>query len=216
MTQRLPNTDKNDEGGLNWPRIAGMTFVIGVHAAALMLLLAPVTPPGMEKTDTEVTRVVVIEPPPPPPPPPPPTPPKEIKLTPQPNPPPRPTPPQPPPPEPPVVMDNPTPMSLPPTPPAPPAPPAPVAPTRNTNDLRASLCSKPSMTPIQLAISKAQEGGTTVVTLQFTADGTVTSATVGQSSHNRDLDRAAVSWARQVKLCPGSAGSGSLPIVMNL
>ena len=42
MTQRLPTTDKNDDAGLNWPRIAGMTFVIAVHAAALLLLLAPV------------------------------------------------------------------------------------------------------------------------------------------------------------------------------
>jgi len=71
MTQDLPTTDKNDDDGLNWPRIAGMTFVIAVHAAALMLLLAPVTPPGMEKADTDTTRVVIIEPPPPPPPPPP-------------------------------------------------------------------------------------------------------------------------------------------------
>jgi protein TonB len=39
-----------------------------VHAAALMLLLAPVTPPGMEKPADEATRVVIIEPPPPSPP----------------------------------------------------------------------------------------------------------------------------------------------------
>ena len=43
MTQRWPS-DTNEDGGLNWPRIAGMTFVIAVHAAALLLLLAPVTP----------------------------------------------------------------------------------------------------------------------------------------------------------------------------
>ena len=67
-----------------------------------------------------------------------------------------------------------------------------------------------------IAVNKAQEPGTTVVQLQFTADGTVTSAAVSQSSHNRDLDRAALSWARQVKLCPGAAGTGFLPIVMNL
>jgi protein TonB len=52
--------------------------------------------------------------------------------------------------------------------------------------------------------------------LQFTADGSVTSAAVSQSSHNRDLDRAALSWAKQVKLCPGAAGTGFLPIVMKL
>ena len=49
MTQDLPTPDKNDDEGLNWPRIAGMTFVIAVHAAALMLLLAPVTPPGLRR-----------------------------------------------------------------------------------------------------------------------------------------------------------------------
>ena len=51
MTPRLP-IDKNDDRavGLNWPRIAGMSFVIAVHAAALMLLLAPVTPPGQESS----------------------------------------------------------------------------------------------------------------------------------------------------------------------
>jgi protein TonB len=215
MTPRLP-IDKNDDRavGLNWPRIAGMSFVIAVHAAALMLLLAPVTPPGAEKQDEDVTRVTFIEPPPPPPPPPK-EPPKEIKLTPTPTPP-TPTP-TPPPPEPPVVLDNPTPMSTQAAPPAPPAPTPPAAvPSRNTSDLRASICSAPPTTPLQVAVTKAQEEGTTIITLTFTADGAVTGASVGQSSHNRDLDRAALAWAKGVKLCPGAAGTGNLPIVMKL
>jgi outer membrane biosynthesis protein TonB len=37
---------------------------------------------------------------------------------------------------------------------------------------------------------------------------------VAQSSRNRDVDRAAQQWARRIKLCPGSPGSGILP--MNL
>ena len=65
-------------------------------------------------------------------------------------------------------------------------------------------------------MTKAQEAGTTVIQLQFTADGTVTSAAVSQSSHNRDLDRAALSWAKQVKLCPGPSGDGILPFTFNL
>ena len=65
MTQRLPTSDQDDsDGGLNWPRIAGLSFVFAVHAAALLLLLAPVSPPGQEKAEEDVTRVVIIEPPP--------------------------------------------------------------------------------------------------------------------------------------------------------
>ena len=46
MTERLPKTDKNDEDeGLDWARIAGFTLVVAIHAAALLLLLAPATPP---------------------------------------------------------------------------------------------------------------------------------------------------------------------------
>jgi len=101
-------------------------------------------------------------------------------------------------------------------PPAPPAPPAPQVPQRNTSDLRASICNRPPTTPIELAIAKSQESGTAVISLQYTADGSVTSASVSKSSHNRDLDRAALSWARGVKLCPGAAGSGLLPVVMTL
>ena len=48
MTQPLPPSDKHEDrdeaSGLNWARIAGISFVIAVHAAALLLLLAPVTP----------------------------------------------------------------------------------------------------------------------------------------------------------------------------
>ena len=191
MTQRWPS-DTNEDGGLNWPRIAGMTFVIAVHAAALLLLLAPVTPPPPKEE-----------------------PPKQIKLTPTPQPPqPTPTPPQE---QPPVVFDTPAPMDVAAPPPSPPAPPPPApGPRTNPSDLRASLCSKPSDTPLALAIRKAQQGGTAVIQLQYSADGSVTSATLSKSSRNRDLDRAALSWAKQVRLCPGAAGSGLLPIVMNL
>ena len=48
--------------------------------------------------------------------------------------------------------------------------------------------------------------------LAFQADGTVTSAEVQQSSRDRNVDRAAQSWARRIKLCPGAPGSGVLPL----
>ncbi len=52
--------------------------------------------------------------------------------------------------------------------------------------------------------------------LSFTADGAVTSASVSKSSHDRDLDRAATTWARGVRLCPGAAGEGILPFTFSL
>ena len=43
MTEQLPRTDKHDDRhALSWPRIVGITFVIAIHAAALLLLLMPV------------------------------------------------------------------------------------------------------------------------------------------------------------------------------
>ena len=216
MTQPLPPSDKHEDRdgalGLNWARIAGISFVIAVHAAALLLLLAPVTPPGAEKTDEDVTRVVFIEPPPPPPPPD--QPPKQIKMTPTP---PTPQPPTPPPPEPPVVFDDPSPMDKQAPPPAPPAPKPPPGPSYNANDLRASICSKPSTGSLVRAL--AQSGSSSAdlsLRLKFTADGSVTEVSIAKSSRNRDLDRAAQSWARGVKLCPGSAGEGILPFTFSL
>lgn len=47
MTLRSTTTNRNDEDeGLNWARIAGFTMVVAFHAAAIMLLLAPVNPPN--------------------------------------------------------------------------------------------------------------------------------------------------------------------------
>src|SRR3546814_20289055 len=78
MTEQQPiypkHDDRDDDDGLNWPRITGITLAIAVHVAALLLLLAPVAPPGGAEDDDDVTRVVIIEPPPPPAPPPPPSP----------------------------------------------------------------------------------------------------------------------------------------------
>ena len=41
MTEDLATIEKKDhrDVGLNWPRIAGFSFAIALHAAALLLLL---------------------------------------------------------------------------------------------------------------------------------------------------------------------------------
>ena len=122
MTQDLPTPDKNDDG-LNWPRIAGMTFVIAGACRGIDVVAGASYAAGHGKErrgrhpggDHRAAAAAAAPPPPPK------EPPKEIKLSPTPTPP-KETP-LPPPPEPPVVLDNPTPMSLPPAPPAPPAPP---------------------------------------------------------------------------------------------
>jgi protein TonB len=213
MTENLPHSDKTERQQLNWPRIVGISFVIALHVAALMLLLMPVAPPGAQAEEEEVTLVNFIKPPspPPPPPPPPPEPPKQIVLKPQTVP--KPSPLPPPPEEPPVVFDEPSPVDVQAPPPAPPAPPAaPVGPTRDLNDLNSSICSKPSLAPLQSAVSRARIVAVMRLTLTFTADGTVTDVQVTQSSRDRTVDRAAQNWARRVKLCPGSPGTGVLAL----
>jgi protein TonB len=70
--------------------------------------------------------------------------------------------------------------------------------------------------PLQQAVSRAGASADLVLTIVYQADGTISDVTVSKSSRNRDLDRAAVTWARRAKLCPGSAGSGRLPFSFDL
>lgn len=73
------------------------------------------------------------------------------------------------------------------------------------------------MGPLLVALQKS--GATSAdlaLHLTFTADGSVTSVSVSKSSRDRDLDRAAQSWARAVKLCPGAPGDGILPFSFSL
>jgi TonB family protein len=73
------------------------------------------------------------------------------------------------------------------------------------------------MGPLIMALNKSGASSADLALhLTFTADGTVTAVSVSKSSHNRDLDRAAQSWARGVKLCPGPSGDGILPFTFNL
>jgi protein TonB len=70
--------DEKDDNAISWPRVAGITAAIAVHAAALLFMLAPMAPPPVAQADEDVTVVNIIKPPPPPPPPPPPEPIKEV------------------------------------------------------------------------------------------------------------------------------------------
>ena len=201
MTQELPSDKNEGENGLNWPRIAGLSFVIAIHAAALLLLLAPVAPPGQDKTDEDVTRVVIIEPPPPPPPPPPPDQPKpqEIKqLA-----PPQPSPIPPPPEEPPVVFDDPSPVDVQAPPPAPPAPPAPVADIGGSVDPSSMRQVIPNYPREEL---RRCVGGTTVVVVDVAADGSAGEVAIEVSSGNRNLDREVVKAAKRWRFNPAVQG----------
>lgn len=211
--------DEKDDNAISWPRVAGITAAIAVHAAALLFMLAPMAPPPVAQADEDVTVVNIIKPPPPPPPPPPPEPIKEViklkeqpKITPKPQ-------PTPPPPQPPVVFDDPSPMSTPAPPPAPPS--APVAP----QPPRAPATPpKPSETPRQAGIDPSSYGlnqpeypraelnsgigGTVTILVTIDANGNVVSARVGKSSGNRNLDRAALDAAKRSKYNAGVNGDG--------
>ena len=65
MTQDLAQTEKKHdrEGGLSWPRITGVSFAIALHAAALLLLLAPISPPAQDVAEEDVVSVTFIDPP---------------------------------------------------------------------------------------------------------------------------------------------------------
>ena len=57
-------TDDREDEGLNWARIAGISAAIAVHVAALMLLMAPVSPPPSADEQADRVDVQFIEPPP--------------------------------------------------------------------------------------------------------------------------------------------------------
>ena len=208
------------EQGLNWPRIAGISAAIAVHVAALMLLMAPVSPPPQADEQEDRVDVQFIErpPPPPPPPPPPKEPPKQIKLTPQP-PQPQPKTVTPPPPEqPPIITDTPRAVDVQAPPPSPPAPPTqpPARPSPPSGDLAASMCTRPSPQYPREAM-RAGITGTVKVLVQFANSGAITNASVQRGSGNRDLDRAAVTAVKRARLCPGSGeGSGFIDINFTL
>jgi periplasmic protein TonB len=66
------------------------------------------------------------------------------------------------------------------------------------------------------AISRAGRGAKMRIKINYEADGRVTDASIEVGSRDRDLDRAALTWAKKVKLCPGAAGVGILPLDLTL
>ena len=54
------------------------------------------------------------------------------------------------------------------------------------------------------------------VHIAFDQKGYVTSATLNRSTRDKDFDAAIVEWAKGMKLMPGSAGEGDLPLDFNI
>jgi protein TonB len=80
------------------------------------------------------------------------------------------------------------------------------------NDLRASICVMPPQGQLASAVGRARITGQMRLQISFTADGSVTDVSVAQSSRDRNVDRAAVNWAKRIKMCPGQPGAGILPL----
>jgi len=57
---------------------------------------------------------------------------------------------------------------------------------------------------------------TTSVHIAYDEKGYVTSATLNRSTRNKDFDAAIIEWAKNMKLMPGTAGEGDLPLDFNI
>src|SRR3546814_19415821 len=68
MTEQQPiyrkYDDRDDDDGLNEPRITGITQALALHVAALLQLLAPLGPQGGAQDKERVNREVTMHPPP--------------------------------------------------------------------------------------------------------------------------------------------------------
>jgi outer membrane biosynthesis protein TonB len=95
-----------------------------------------------------------------------------------------------------------------PPPPPPPPPPASSA----DSDARVSILSKPSLEPVQAAFrASGLRAAEPVLLISYDADGWPTDVGVVRSSRNRDLDRAIIEWAKQIRIATKEAGSGRIP-----
>jgi protein TonB len=113
----------------------------------------------------------------------------------------------PPPDTPPIVVDDPSPVDLPPLPPAPPAPP------QQTTQLGSVDPSSRAMNPPQYPPSAVRSGieGTVVLVISIDAKGNVLDVEVEKSSRNRDLDRAAITAARKWRFSPQIENGVAVP-----
>lgn len=77
----------------------------------------------------------------------------------------------------------------------------------------ARLAYKPPVRPLQVAIARSNTNSARAeVLLSYDAAGTVTDARLRQSSGDASIDAAVLAWAREVKLKPGEAGQGTVPL----
>lgn len=92
----------------------------------------------------------------------------------------------------------------------PPPPPPPASP--DAGDIRVSILSRPSLEPVQAAFkASGLRVAEPVLLITYDADGRPTDIDVVKSTRHRDLDRAIVEWAKQVRLATTSAGRGRIP-----
>ena len=56
----------------------------------------------------------------------------------------------------------------------------------------------------------------TSVHIAYDEKGYVTSATLNRSTRDKDFDAAIIEWAKGMKLMPGAAGEGDLPLDFNI
>ena len=56
---KIEKSEEDREGGLSWPRIVGLSFAIAIHAAALLLLLAPISPPAQDVEEDDVVLSLI-------------------------------------------------------------------------------------------------------------------------------------------------------------
>jgi hypothetical protein len=106
-------------------------------------------------------------------------------------------------------------VEVPAPPPAPPGQPIPAPTPRNPQDLRASLCVRPSLKPIMAAYSAMPEKALQLqmlIWVRYEDDGSIAEVRLEKASGDEALDAAVVSWGQRMRLCPGGgAGEGRLP-----
>lgn len=91
-------------------------------------------------------------------------------------------------------------------------PPPPPPPSPDAGDIRVSLLWRPSLEPVHAAFkASGLRVAEPVLLITYDADGRPTNIDVVKSSRHRDLDRAIVEWAKQVRLATKVAGSGRIP-----
>jgi TonB family protein len=97
-------------------------------------------------------------------------------------------------------------------PPPPPPPPVPPASAVDGDVQRVSILSRPSLAPVvEVFQASGLRIAEPVLLVTYDADGRPTDIGVVKSSGHRELDRAIIEWAGQIRIATKEAGSGRLP-----